>query len=186
MLSPVRTVAPTLPFITVDEVKESLHIRHDDSDQYLSRLCDSATEMLDGWSGILGRCLVSQTWRQDLAGFPAGDDLCLPMPGVQSVTIAYYDADGVSQTYAASSWSLHETSKGASVILADGSSWPGTDDRPDAVQLTMVCGYGDAASAAPEPLRNAAIIMVESLYMGEDPVSRAVSQLVAPFRRVRI
>lgn len=194
-LTPVQTVAPTAELITVAEAKEHLAIIHDDSDALVQRLIYTAVGQLDGWAGLLGRCLLTQTWTQDFDGFPAGRSLPLPMPGVQSATIAYYDEDSVSQTLAASNWYLANGHGGATILLDEDSTWPATAARPDAVTVTLVMGYGSGVDV-PEPIKSAALLLIEGHHDGvhlsgsngpnSDKISQAVSHLIAPFRRVGI
>lgn len=65
MLAPVRTAPPANAPVTLAEVKLEMHIQHDEDNDILNALIAAAVSYLDGWSGILGRCMVTQTWRQD-------------------------------------------------------------------------------------------------------------------------
>jgi hypothetical protein len=54
--------------VTLDELKGPLAIP-DDDDEYVDTLIAVATDYLDGYSGVIGRAMITQTWRQDFDGF---------------------------------------------------------------------------------------------------------------------
>ena len=194
MLRPVRTVAPTVDLVTLDEVKARLRITDSDQDDVIIGLIDAVTAHMDGYSGILGRCLLNQTWRQDFRFWPAGS-ICLPFPDVSSVTVTYFDADNAEQTLASSRYELLENARGSFVHFLDAFTAPTLyDDRSDAVQVTMVAGYGVTAASVPASIRTAAILMIGHLYEHReastmDSLERlpmGVDSLLRPHRRVRL
>ena len=183
--TPVRTVAPTETPITVGELKEHVRQTGDDENDTLSAMIDAATAYLDGYSGVLGRCLVTQTWAQSFDGFPDGDDLRLPFPDVAAVTVTYRDDADVLQTLSASSYRLAADALGSKVALDDDATWPTTAIRPDAVTVTMTAGYG-AASAVPAILKHAVKTLAAAMYEGREGQmtgSPAFDMWIAPFRR---
>jgi uncharacterized phiE125 gp8 family phage protein len=192
MLSPVRTVAPAELPLTLTEVKSHLRVDHDDEDSLVAIYISAAVSYLDGWAGILGRCLVTQTWRQDFDGFC--EKMRLPFPDVQSLTVAYYDTANALQTLAASNYALVNDASGARIQLASDGSFPATYDRPDAVRVTLAAGYGDA-SYVPYAIKAAILLHIGHLYANRDAVNTgnitselpfAFDALVAPFRRVTV
>jgi uncharacterized phiE125 gp8 family phage protein len=211
MLAPVRTAAPSAAPVSLDEAKLHLRIDHNDDDTLISSLIDAATAYLDGWSGILGRALVTQTWRQDFCRF--SDCMRLPLAPVtdaDQVQIKYFDAENTEQTLDASAYILLSDARGPIITLAPDQSWPDTYRREDAVNITFAVGYGDA-DAVPASIRTAIIIQVRDMYvgtsasgvvkretvegvsttefqdtssvLGRNPV---VAALIAPYRRVGI
>lgn len=179
-LKPVRVIAPAEPVVALADVKADLRVDHSDSDSVIQAQIDSATSQLDGYSGVLGRCLVSQTWRADFDGFPAGD-LRLPFADVRSVSVAYSDAQGVDQTLSASAYRLAIDARSACLVLRSGYSWPDTENsRRDAVRVTAICGYGDA-DTVPDALREAIKLIVMGRYDGEDH-AQTVAYLIEPYR----
>lgn len=181
--APVRTVAPTSDPVTLTEAKAHLRVTDTNEDTLIAALIDAAVSYLDGWSGVLGRCIVTQTWRQDLPEFY--DRMRLPFPDVQSVTIAYTDDDSVAHTLASSTYHLVTRQDGAYVELADDQSWPATIDKYDAVRITMVCGF----STVPPALKMAVLMHVAAMFenRGQDaPMPFAYDALITPFRRVGV
>ena len=192
-LVPVRTAAPAILPVSLADAK--LHLGYDaaDRDAEIAAFVAAAVARLDGWGGVLGRCLVAQTWRQPLSGFPSGPEIVLPFPDVASATIAYTDTAGSDQTVSAADWSLHETSVGAAIVLDDDASWPSTATRPDAVRITFTAGYGAAASDVPQPIRSAILLMTGDLWRSREAGSAPAGALggvadllLAPYRRVPV
>jgi uncharacterized phiE125 gp8 family phage protein len=191
MLKPVRTVAPASLPVTLAEAKAHLRVDDDDDDALIDALIAAATGYLDGWSGVLGRCIVSQTWRQDLPEFPACGMIRLPFPDVASVTVAYTDTTGAAQTLAAENYDLAQDERGSFLRVSDDGAWPGTKDIPDAVRVTMVAGY----STIPPSLKAAILLYIGLLYENREAVvvgmtvselPLAFEALTAPYRRVGV
>src|SRR5690554_3221374 len=84
MHAPVRTVAPAITPVSLAEAKAQCRVDHDEEDGLIMALVESATAHLDGYSGILGRALCEQTWRQDFDGMHGC--LRLPLAPVISIT----------------------------------------------------------------------------------------------------
>jgi uncharacterized phiE125 gp8 family phage protein len=162
MHAPVLVTPPAEQPVSLAEAKAHLRVTSNDDDVLIGSLIKAATAKLDGYSGILGRALVTQTWAVDLDRF--GDRLRLPLRPVQSVaTVQYYDTAGVQQTLAGAGYALLADAIGSYVALAPNAVWPGTYGRSDAVRVTFVAGYGNAA-AVPEPIRVAILLAVQHLY----------------------
>ncbi|MCD1620958.1 head-tail connector protein [Salipiger manganoxidans] len=185
MIVPVRTVAPVNMPVSLAEAKAHLRVDHDDQDDLITAQIKAATAYLDGYAGILGRALVTQTWRHDFAGF--ADRLALPVSPVTAiVSVSYFDVGNVVQTLDPSVCDLFTDARGAYVSLRPGQSWPATFYRPDAVSVTFTAGFG--AADVPEPIRQAILLIVQRLFDGTDTsidvaIDRTVHALIAPYRR---
>lgn len=185
MLAPVRTVASVNMPVSLSEAKAHLRVDHDDQDDLITAQIKAATAWLDGYAGILGRALITQTWRQDFAGF--ADRLLLPVsPVIAIVGVSYFDAGNVQQTLDAGVHDLFIDARGAYVTRRSGQSWPVTFRRADAVSVTFTAGYG-AAADVPEPIRQAILLIVQRLFDGADTsidvaIDRVVHALIAPYR----
>lgn len=83
----IRVTPPSAPVVTLTDMKEHLRVLHDDEDLMIQSLTDAAVSWLDGWDGVLGRCVMPQTWRIDAADLVAGFRL-------PDVTDAIENADG--------------------------------------------------------------------------------------------
>lgn len=188
--SQTRTGAPAAALISDADAKAWLRVSSSSEDDIVSSLVSAATAHLDGIDGILGRALITQTWVMTLAGFPAGD-LLLDLPPVQSVSsVTYYDADNASQTVSASDYRLVIGADSARLELTDGAAWPSTYDRGDAVAVTYVTGYGDAATDVPAPIITAAKLMLANWFENREGVTEnsfsalpmGVRMLLMPYR----
>lgn len=189
MLLPVLETAPATRIISTAEAKAHLRVDGSDEDDLIAGLVLSAEKYLDGYTGILGRALVTQTWSESRPWF----DYRIPlrvMP-VQSITsVQYYDADGNSQTVSSDVYRLHTGGNGPYLVQVDGKSWPGgTRSRDDAVTVTYVCGYGDASTDVPQPIIQAALMLVAHWFENRgvvgkvsQPLKYAVDALIAPYK----
>lgn len=170
--------APTVEPVSLAEVKNYLKIDDDltEDDALLSGLIAVARQHLDGYSGVLGRCLVSQTWKLSLPDFKSV--IKLPLPPLQSVThVKYYDTGGNLDTVSASIYEVITggTSGGYIHLLGD-QTWP-TDvdtDRAEPVEITFVAGYGDSWNDVPEPLRLAICGLVAHWHLNREPVGESM------------
>lgn len=185
MLAPIRTVAPANMPVSLSEAKDHLRVDHDDQDDLITTQIKAATAYLDGYAGILGRALITQTWQQDFAGF--ADRLALPVsPVIAIVSVSYFDIGNVQQTLDAGVYDLFAEARGAYVTLRPGHSWPTTFHRADAVTVTFSAGHG-AAADVPDPIRQAILLIVQRLFDGADTeidvaIDRVVHALIAPYR----
>lgn len=91
MTPPVLITAPTAPVVTLADLKAHLRVDHADEDAMIASLESAAVAHLDGWTGILGRAIRAQQWRQE---FSAGEFVRLAMPDVSAITVAAFDSDG--------------------------------------------------------------------------------------------
>lgn len=187
MLMPVRTAAPAKEVVSLAEVKAHCAVEHDDDDAILQAYLTAAIGYLDGYAGVLGRALVTQTWRQDFYGFASC--LRLPLRPVQSATVKYQDANDAEQTLAASVYALLADARGAYLSLTSGQSWPSTYDRADAVAVTFIAGYGAAPTDVPPQIRTAILLHVAQLYRNREAAGDASTilplgydALIHPFR----
>ncbi|TIO39548.1 MAG: hypothetical protein E5X96_00025 [Mesorhizobium sp.] len=192
MLAPVRTVDPAASPVSLADMKLHLHVDGTDEDTLIQAYIDAATAYLDGYAGITGRALMTQSWRQDFDGF--SHCLRLPVGPVASVSgVTYYDGSNMQQTLATSVYDKFTDALGTYVGLKPDQSWPSSYTRPDAVSVTFIAGTD--ASAVPAPLKVAIMLLAANWYENRESVSlgsipaeipMGVSALVAPYRRVGV
>ncbi len=84
-MTPVLVTPPASAPVSLDVAKVHCRVDHGDDDTLISALIASAVGHLDGWTGVLGRCIMPQTWRITAT---AGD-VVLPMPDVTTASAAY-------------------------------------------------------------------------------------------------
>jgi uncharacterized phiE125 gp8 family phage protein len=196
MYRPVLVAAPATTPVTLQEVKQHLRLVagaeiYTTEDGILTIYLDAATAHLDGYSGILGRCLVTQTWRQDFDGF--AKCLRLPLLAATIVSIKYRNSDGTLATISSDDYALKSDEIGSYVRFDDGYSFPSDLAQSQAVLIEFTAGYG-AASAVPASIKQAILLLVGHWYINRETVTaggvqdlpHAVNALVAPYRRVGI
>ena len=199
MYRPVLVTPPVIKPVTLTEVKAALDIGYTAKDDLLNGLIDAATSYLDGWTGILGRCLVEQTWRQDFDSFFA----CMPLPllpVLSATSVKYYDSDGAEQTVDPASYSVQANDLGSFVRFIDAFSAPGLRADQPAVSVTYKAGYANGGtdpsftSTVPAAIKQAMFLMIRQWFdnpsnaaVGVTVASMpmAVDALLAPYRRIR-
>lgn len=185
----VRTVAPAEAAVTLNDAKAFMNVEHNDHDATIALLVEATLDQLEGYEGYLGRVLITQTWALRLPAFPAGPCIDLPLPPLQAVTgITYRDRAGATQTLPTSQYIVIDGER-ARVVLADGESWPDTEDHPRAVTVTFRCGYGDTAASVPGAVRQAALMIVADAYDnraagGAIKIDGPAANLLAKRRRI--
>lgn len=161
MLRPVRITPPVAAPVTLDEAKAHLRVDGADGDALITALIAAATDHLDGYSGVLGRCIVNQQWRQDFASW---SPLRLPFPNASEVTVTYSDADGVTQAVPAADHRLIDAVRGPEIYFRPGWTAPALEAGTHApVQATFTAGYGLAADV-PASIKAAILLHVGSLH----------------------
>lgn len=198
MFAPVRTVAPAVSPVTLAQAKAHLSIDASDWDAPLQILLDAAVARFDGWSGVLGRCLIDQTWRVRFDGWPVDGVLRLPFPDVSAATVKYYaEADGDTALTTVSPspfFEIMKDSSGSYLELKSTFNAPSLYDRPGPVVVDIVAGYGDEAADVPAPIRSAILLTVGHLWENRADVTAAsvrelplgAEALVALYRRTFI
>jgi hypothetical protein len=165
-MTPVLVTAPAGVPVTVAEAKEHLRVDHSADDTLISGLISAAVGHLDGWSGVLGRCIMSQVWRVSVE---AGE-VVLPMPDVTAAS-AGYEAGATALTVTASAL-------GPVVTV--------TED----CDVTFTCAMPAGLRAA---VRVAVLLLVGHWYANREAVGQGLSELplsvdalVSPIRWRRV
>jgi uncharacterized phiE125 gp8 family phage protein len=201
MFSPVLVTPPAITPVSLVEIKA--HCRaadFSDDDVLLTAYLSAAVSHLDGWTGILGRALVEQTWRQDFEDFRSC--LRLPLfPVISASSLKYLDTDGAEQTVAAENYSIRNDAQGAYVRFLSTYSFPSLNAEGAAVSVTYSAGYAttgsgeSAVSSVPQAIKQAILLLVGHWYENREAVNvgssvtvlpMAVDVLLAPFRRMRV
>lgn len=85
-MTPILVTAPTAEVVTLADMKAHLRVTHTAEDDLILALTEAAVAYLDGWTGVLGRCIAPQTWRVTYDG---PGTYTLPMPDVTTASAAY-------------------------------------------------------------------------------------------------
>ena len=84
-MTPTLITAPSADIVSLSDLKAHLRATNPAEDALIASLGAAATSFLDGWTGILGRCIMPQTWQITA---DAGD-VVLPFPDVTTASAAY-------------------------------------------------------------------------------------------------
>ena len=106
-----------------------------------------------------GRALITQTRRLQLRSWPEpldeyGPAVLLDFLPVQSIVALGYWADGEWKSVQTSGLEILEIDKVTCAVIPISGGWPELGDKPGyRIRLDFRCGYGDAGTAVPEPIR---------------------------------
>lgn len=202
----VRTTPPvTLP-VTLSDVKAHLRREAGDTaeDTLLSAYLAAAVEHLDGPSGELHACLLTQGWtaytdapvaigRVGPYG-PAGFRIDLgPVQTDLTIGVEYRSGSAWLAVSPSIFTVRPDTLGGALIVTVPGTSWPVADRIPNAWRLSFTAGYGDDPEDVPAPIRAAILLTVADLDGNRDGkiganlvTNPTVARLLAPYRRISI
>ena len=159
-----QTVAPAAEPISREEAAE--HLRENTTSaatlSYIDRLIVMAREQVEAF---IQRQLINATWQLRLDRWPSPNRLLLPMSPVSSVTtFKYYNTSGTLTTLATTEYVLDEDAEPARIMEAFEKTWPVLRNRPGAVEITYVAGYGAAGSSVPASIRQAMFLLIGTMY----------------------
>lgn len=156
--------APSVEPVSTSDAKRHMRITWSDDDDTIEELITASRVIFENASR---RALITQTRVLRLEEFPFGREIVLPRAPLQSVTsIQYYDTNDTLQTYSSSNYEVDIYSTPGKVrLISTATGWPSTYDKPNAVIVTYIAGYGSAASSVPKPIRQA-IKLLAAFYYG--------------------
>lgn len=185
--------APLHMPITLAEAKAHMRVDGTVDDALIAGLIGSAVEAAQN---ITRRQLVTATYDYTLPGFPAPTRLNplaaieLLAPPLQAVTGVYYiDSTGAEQPLACGAYVVDTFSlvPGLSPVL--GTSWPATQEGPNAVRVRFTCGWAMDASVSPpawtgpESIKAWLMIRVATMYEQREAVAVGSGYAVADISR---
>lgn len=186
----VVVTAPAIEPVTLSEAL--LHLRMDSTEQ--NARVQSMISAARFWAeGYTRRAFINRTMRETFDyGWPTEIDFAMsPVSAVSSIT--YVDTNGVTQTLAASQYTLHNASAADGlpyVAPAYDVTWPDTRYIESCITVQYVAGYGATAATVPECLREAILLHVELLFdrdgTNRDALEAARNALLDPYRIARL
>lgn len=213
MYRPVLVEPPASAPITRAQAKAALDISYTDKDALIDGLIAAATSHLDGWTGILGRALCEQTWRQDYDGFSCwssnrgyhgssyqrgsyGARLRLPLfPVIDIDSVKYTDPNGVEQTVSSANYTLQKDDLGAFVQFISTFNPPNVSFEAASVRVEYLAGYEEGGDEPfPVAIKQAMLLLVRHWFDNPSAVivgatveklPFAVEALLGAYRRVR-
>lgn len=186
------TGAPAVEPVTLTDVKAHLRIDSDHEDVLINSLMLTSRLHLESSLAI---AMITQSWRLVVDAWPKSGQLDIPLAPLQSVTsVRVKPATGAAQLVPASSYLVDVTSRPPRIIWNKG-ALPKPGVAAAGIEIEFTAGFGAGASSVPAPLRHAILMLVAHWYEHRDPVEigssrtrvpEAVSDLVKPFRRMRL
>jgi uncharacterized phiE125 gp8 family phage protein len=177
--------------VTVAELKQHLRVEPTwtEEDTFIEECLKAAIGYVDGFRGILGRCLESQQWRMSYDEFPCDGAFLLPIGPVISVeSVIYDDENGDEQTWASANYVLDLVSNEQWIVPAIDVVWPATYMSINAVRVLFTAGYAQAGgvSTVPSPIKQAIKHIAEHHYQRKgDDLPKGVHALLDPWRWTR-
>lgn len=166
MHRPVRVTAPEALPVSLEEVKKALRVDSADDDEMLTNLIQSAVDHYEGWTGILGICLVEQTWRQSFDRYE--HRIRVPLGPVIAVdAIKTRNAAGAETPVQASDYAVETDAAGRSFVrFADAFSIPNDIANSSAISVDYRAGWPivDNKPTVPADIRTAIIARVQIGY----------------------
>lgn len=191
MLRPVLVTAPEALPVSALEVAESIRrVEYGPDGQPLviedeaaiRQLIKSAVAHYDGWSGILGVCLVAQAWRQDFNSFE--QKMMLGLRPVQSITsVKWRNEAGQISTVADENYALKTDAGGFSYVrFVNGFSTPSGLYEDAAVSIEFVVGWPivETVPTTPDDIKTAIILHVQKHY---DEAAKTNSEILERVER---
>jgi uncharacterized phiE125 gp8 family phage protein len=180
----VRLVAPaSTPAVTLAEAKAHLRVTDSAEDALITALVAAATEHLDGWTGVLGRALMPQTYEMRLDRFPSGA-IKLPLGPVVSVT-GVWGTDALGDEFQVDPGEYEIDAGEAIGWIVPVNGWPATMTTINAVRVRWVAGTG-----CPAPVKAAILLLVGHWFENREATGDAaelplgVMALISPWRRM--
>ena len=188
---PQLITAPSVLPVSLAEVKSHLRIDHSLDDALLTVYLTAAINYIDGFSGILGRALCTQTWQQRYSEW---GDLRLELLPVSSITqIAYMPESGAEVTVSAANYTLDSDEFGSFVRFSENHTFPALSTVPEPIRVQYIAGYGSAASV-PSPIKAAIMILTGHFYhqtgaptqsVLSGSIFRLIDLVLAPYKRAK-
>ena len=141
IIRPTLKTKPTGEVVTVAECKSYAIIDFDDDNDLIDTMIKSAISMLDGYNGILGRCIHDQVWSFEVGCWPV--EFPLLMPDVGTIEVSYLDEAGASQVLTTSSYELIDAGMAISHLVFKSTELPAlyTETRKP-ITIDATFGYG--------------------------------------------
>ena len=144
-----QTMAPTEEPVTLDELKEALHIIGSDEDNYLRASLIAARDEIES---ALHRQFMTATYVLYLDWFPP--IIRLPKSPVQSVeSIKYLNAQGTLETLDPAEYQTDLISEPARITESENGQWPTLQSATfNTVRVEFIAGYPSRA-AVPDVMK---------------------------------
>lgn len=162
--------APAAEPVSTAEQKAHMRVTGSGEDTLIDTYVSTARQMVEEWAG---RAFIDTTFALHLDKFPAKAELQLPRAPLSSVSnIQYVDTAGDTQTFSSASYHVDTDAKPGRIVLDQDDSWPSdVDQRPGAVTINYVSGYGAASTDVPLKWVSAVKILAAHFYCNREAMT---------------
>ena len=171
---------PTSEPITQTEAKKQCEIALSDTahDDQLDLLITAARQQ---WETDTDSCCLTQVWSVAIDSFP-GVEFRLPKRPIQEIAdITYYDSGNESQLLDEDIYSLNAPAR--TIHLNTLKDYPTTYERWDAVTVTFVAGYDNAASV-PAIHKQAMRLLIGYYFENRDMLMSEAMQTIKAYESI--
>lgn len=173
--------APTTYPVSLEEAKLHLRVTTSEEEYRITALIKSATDQVESY---LRRQLITATWDLYIDDFP--DVIYLEKSPVASVTyVKYYNSSDELTTLSTDDYVVDTYTEPGRITIACGKSWPSTYNRPSAVNVRFISGYG-AASDVPDTIKDGIYLTLTHLFENRGDEGRrmpyVIKDILEPYR----
>lgn len=165
--------AATDEVVTLDEAIAHCKAPEDGSDDAALEIYRAAA--IAYVEKTLSRALTNQTWDYYLDAFPDGEEIEIPLPPlIEVLGVFYQDSGGNEQTLSADDY-IVDTAQEPGRIKLINAGWPSARDAANAIRIRFRAGYVEVGSspeapAVPEPIKNAILLLIGTLYANRETI----------------
>jgi uncharacterized phiE125 gp8 family phage protein len=189
-MSSILLTAPAVEPLTLAEAKDYLRVDTTDDDDVITALIAGARVHVEAQTR---RALITQSWRLVRDCWPPdGRIAVLPAPLRSVVAARTYDETNTTHAIDTGAFVV-DTASSALAFAPWSMPAPGRDLA--GIEIDVSVGYGDAASAIPEALRQATRMLIAHWYENRGLIAfgqtvavmpAATAALIAPFRMLAL
>lgn len=164
-MNPVLVTPPVAPVVALPLLKQQLRLDGTEEDLLLAQQEQAAVAWLDGWTGVLGRAINTQTWAEEFSGWGRHR---LALPDVASAVVTFRDSAGDMQAGT------------APVLFRSGSEAIAEVDGPatDLVRIEYACGMNAGQLAMAKSI---ILLAVGNWYRNRESVVIGAAASELPF-----
>lgn len=189
-MNPIALVGPAVEPIPLAEMKAYLRLDGAEEDDLVGTLVAAARVTIERQTRS---CLIEQSWRYALGGWPGDRRVRLPLHPIRAVEAVRVSRDIGSPTVLASGLYRLEAGGDVACLVVDREAHEAAGAWPR-IEIDLTCGFGADAEAVPEPLRLAIRRLVawwfehrgDERQSGPPGLPSDVAALIAPFTRARL
>lgn len=166
----VLVTPPSVEPITLDQAKNALRVDIADDDALINTYITAARQACEAF---IHGCLITQTWRVSLDGFPddGTDPILIPIEPLVSVTsVKWFDQTNTATTLTAwasgaGDYIVDTDSEPGRLVLPPNQVWPGVSLWPvNPVQIVVTAGFGASGANVPAAYLNGMYMCIAHWY----------------------